>query len=69
MEKFKFKKTVQVTAWVLSFLHNFSKQKENISNPLSTDEINAETHVWIKRAQQEAESDLKFEKDVSQLNL
>ena len=68
MDKFSFKKAIRVTGWILRFVQN-CKQKEGLSGPLSTDEIHAATDVWIRRAQREAETDSKFEKHLSQLNL
>ena len=69
MEKFRFKKAVRITGWLLRYKFNCTPRNEKRDGPLTTAEIRAATNVWIRRAQAEGVTDSRFEKHVGQLNL
>lgn len=70
VEKFALWKVLRVCAWILRFVNNTRKHKEQRTNgPLTTDEIEKQTLFWVARAQNSAKGREKFEEDRLQLNL
>ena len=70
LERFDLWKVLRVCAWILRFVNNTRKHKEQRTNgPLTTDEIKRQTLFWVARAQNNAKGSEKFEEDRLQLNL
>ena len=68
IEKFQFKKTVRIVAWMLRFKNNCLKENRR-SGPLSTEEWNWAKLLLIKKTQEESELTPLFQKHKAQLNL
>ena len=67
--KFGLSKARRVGAWVSRFTHNSRHPSYKIQGPLTTEEIDNQELLWIKRAQNQGMSDVKFLEDKAQLHL
>jgi hypothetical protein len=67
--KFGLSKARRVGAWVSRFTHNSRHPSYKIQGPLTTEEIDNQELLWIKRAQNQGMSDDKFLEDKAQLHL
>ena len=67
--KFGLSKARRVGAWVSRFTHNSRHPSYMIQGPLTTEEIDNQELFWIKRAQNQGMSDVKFLEDKAQLHL
>lgn len=68
--KFNLWKTLRVCAWVTRFIHNLRSEKTRRSKgPLTTEEIEMQRHLWLKRTQVKFKRDERFEDHRVQLNL
>ena len=63
-------RTLRSGAWITRFINNARKQREErTTGPLTTDEIQSQTLMWIKRTQKEAMQSERYREDSLQLNL
>ena len=70
LEKFPFRKTFRVGAWILRFVYNTRKRKsERTIGPIVTEEIEQQKCFWTACAQRSGKNSETFENDELQLNL
>lgn len=70
IQKCEFRKVIRITAWITRFIRNAKvKHRGRIEGPLTTDEIEEATLVWVKRVQHRCENTKQFQKDRLKLNL
>ena len=70
LDKFSLVKVLRIGAWIQRFLDNCrTKPKERKSGPIDTEEIERVKLWWIKRAQLQAQQDVRYEADQLHLNL
>ena len=67
LHKFDLHKALRISAWVLRFINNCSKNKK--SGPLTTVELVNQKKFYIKRDQEQVVSSDRFENDKKRLNL
>ena len=59
--KFNLWKTLRVCAWITRFIHILRSDKARRSKgPLTTEEIEMQRHLWLKRAQDNSKRDERF---------
>ncbi|CAB4045483.1 Hypothetical predicted protein, partial [Paramuricea clavata] len=69
LDKFSLIKVLRIGAWIQRFLDNCrTKPKERKSHPIDALEIERVKLWWIKRAQLQAQQDVRFEADQLHLN-
>ena len=70
LEKFQYRKSMRVMAWIKRFIQNCQAKKENRqTGPLCTEEVQRVRDFWIKKEQSKVEGYEKFEEARQQLGL
>lgn len=70
LQKWNLWKTVRVGSWVVRFIQNCRRKREQrVSGPITTEETNKQIEFWVRRAQVTCQSSAKFQDDKLQFNL
>ena len=69
LNKHDFWKTIRITARMSRLASNAKSSRSKVVGPLTTEETNRQTKVWVKRVQQRNEETETFKEDRQKLNL
>eukprot|EP00794_Sanderia_malayensis_P012391 gene12391-13670_t len=68
LERFQFRKSMRITAWMKRFVKSCQNAKKNRQmGPLDTEEVQQATEFWIRREQAKCENTDKFKEEKQQL--
>ncbi|XP_028415663.1 uncharacterized protein LOC114539026 [Dendronephthya gigantea] len=63
LKKWNLWRTLRICSWISRFICNIGRDKESVSGPLSTEEIEARKLWWIARGQERNKNTAEFVKD------
>ena len=70
LEKYQYRKSMRVIAWIKRFIQNCQAKNENRqTGPLCTEEVQRVRDFWIKKEQSKVEGNEKFEEERQQFGL
>ena len=70
LERFAYWKTMRICVWIMRSVHNVRSRKiRRIKGPLTSEETNKASLLWVKRVQTRATVDKHYQEDRLQLNL